>query len=206
MPKKINQFLRHGIVGERIILWLNIGPSSLSIRYSSCGWASRSTPSWFCFSLWLARKSTCIRFQRIVFELHFWGFLLVDVLLLFAQVHDQLIQAMRNSDPLRELSLFKGLIVISTPYFNFQCGSSNPTFWFRWIFVSWQGIPWQGVLTTSHRICELWKFSSVFRHEILSDFNSGQESWVTQLVALFYHGKCHILRTYLRLLRKYWAD
>ena len=26
-----------------------------------------------------------------------------------------------------------------------------------------------------------------------------------QQVALFYHGKCHSRRTYLRLLRKYWA-
>ena len=41
-----------------------------------------------------------IRFQRHVFELHFRGFLLVVVVVLaVAQVRDQLIQAMRNSDP-----------------------------------------------------------------------------------------------------------
>ena len=32
--------------------------------------------------------------------------------------------------------------------------------------------------TTAHWICELWEFFSVFRHEILSDFNCGQESCI----------------------------
>ena len=45
-------------------------------------------------------KSTCIRFQRKIVELHLRGFLLVIVVLLVVpQVRDQLIQAMRNSDP-----------------------------------------------------------------------------------------------------------
>ena len=43
-------------------------------------------------------KSKYIRFQRKIFELHFRSFLLVVVVLLVAQVRDQLIQAMRNFD------------------------------------------------------------------------------------------------------------
>ena len=47
-----------------------------------------------------SRKSKCIHFQRKIVELHLGGFLLVVVvLLIIAQVRDQLIQAMRNSDP-----------------------------------------------------------------------------------------------------------
>ena len=35
------------------------------------------------------------------------------------------------------------------------------------------------LLTTSYWICELWEFFSVFRHEILSDFNCGQKSCIS---------------------------
>ena len=72
-----------------------------------------------------------------------------------------------------ELSLFTDEILISTQYLpckqqvvnNFQYGvnlsvSSDPTFWFRWIFVSWQN-----ALTTENWICELCNLFSVFRHE-----------------------------------------
>ena len=45
----------------RLGSWLNISPNSFTDRCSSCRWASRSTSSWFCFSLWSARKIT--RFQ-----------------------------------------------------------------------------------------------------------------------------------------------
>ena len=98
MTKKMNQFLWHWKIGTRIILWFNICPSSFPNRYSSWGWAGRKTSLWFCFGLWSACKSKYIRFQRKVFELHFWSFLLVVVLLLVVQVRDQLTQAMRNSD------------------------------------------------------------------------------------------------------------
>ena len=36
MTKKIDQFLRHWIIGERIFLWFNISPRSLPNRYSFC--------------------------------------------------------------------------------------------------------------------------------------------------------------------------
>ena len=49
--------------------------------------------------LWSARKRKYIRFQRKFFGLHLRGFLLVVVILFVAQVRDQLIQSMRNSDP-----------------------------------------------------------------------------------------------------------
>ena len=41
MTKKMNQFLRHFIIGGLIFSWFNISPSSFSNRYSSCGWAGR---------------------------------------------------------------------------------------------------------------------------------------------------------------------
>ena len=62
MTKKMNQILRYFIIGEWIFSWFNIGPNSFPNCYSSCGWAGRSTSLWFCFGLWSACKSTCIRF------------------------------------------------------------------------------------------------------------------------------------------------
>ena len=54
----------------------------------------------FASGLQSARKSKYIRFQRKSLELYLRGFLLVVVdLLVVAVVCDQLIQAMRNSDP-----------------------------------------------------------------------------------------------------------
>ena len=53
-----------------------------------------------CLSLRSGRKSKYIRFQSKIFELHLRGFLLVVVVLLVvSQVRDQLVQAMKNSDP-----------------------------------------------------------------------------------------------------------
>ena len=54
---------------------------------------------WFCFSLWSARKSKYIRFQREFFRLRLRGFLVVFVVLFVDQIRDQLFQSMRNSDP-----------------------------------------------------------------------------------------------------------
>ena len=62
-------------------------------------------------------KASNIRFQRKIFELHFRGFLLVVVLLVFAEVRDQLIQAMRNSDRrVRIVFVYRLKNLISTPY------------------------------------------------------------------------------------------
>ena len=93
------------------------------------------------------------------------------------------------------LSLFKDIILISTPYLtvqitgcNFQHGpnfgvSLDPSFRLWGFFFSWKS-----VFTTGHCI-KLWEFCSVFRHEILSDFNNNQKSCihtnVTQFVLLW---------------------
>ena len=97
--------------------------------------------------------------------------------------------AMRISDPRVMIVFVIHSILIYTPYLtckqqvvtsntgpNFGV-PSNPTFWFRNILISWQSL-----LTTGHWICELWKFFSIFRHEILCDFNNIQESCI--------HTKC----------------
>ena len=150
MTKKTTQLFWHWVSDGRIILWFNIGPSSFSHGYSCCGWAGRNTSLWFCFSLWSARKSKYIRFQRTIFELHLRGFLLVVVVLLVAQVFDQLFQAMRNSDPRVRIVLVYGLnsnfhsiFSPSVAGCDFQYGPncgvpSDPTLRFRCIFVSWQ--------------------------------------------------------------------
>ena len=66
--------------------WFNIGPNSFSNWYCSCGTARMFSSLWFCFGLWSACKILRIQFQRIFFELHFWGFLLVVV-----QIRDQFV-------------------------------------------------------------------------------------------------------------------
>ena len=148
MTKKSTQLFWHWIIDEGIILWFNIGPSSFPNGYSLCEWAGRSTSLWFCFSLWSTRKSKYIRLQRNIFELHLRGFLLVVVVLLVDQVRDQLIQAMRNSDPrvimvlgYRLISNFHSIFTLKAVGCDFQHGSnlsvhSNPTFWVRLFFIS----------------------------------------------------------------------
>ena len=94
MTKNMNQFLWYFIIEDWIFSWFDIGPNSFPNRYSSCGRTGRFSSLWFRFGLWSACKITRIQFQRTIFELHFWGFLLIVV-----QIRDQLVWAMRNSDP-----------------------------------------------------------------------------------------------------------
>ena len=118
MTKKSTQLFWHWVSYWRIIFWLNVSPLSLSNRYSSCGWAGRSTTLCFCFRNWSARKSKYIRFQRKIFDLHLRGFLLVVVVfLVVALVCDQFIQAMRNPDPRVRIVFFKDSILVPTPYY-----------------------------------------------------------------------------------------
>ena len=98
MTKKSQSFC-HWVSEIRLSSWLNVSPNSLTNRYSSCSWASRGRSSWFCFSLWSAWKSKYIRFQCKFFRLRLRGLLLVVVVLFVAQIRDQLIQSMTNSDP-----------------------------------------------------------------------------------------------------------
>ena len=70
MTKKIDEFLRHWKIGERIFC----GSISVQVSLSnkkSCGLAGRTASLWFCFGLRSACKITCIQFKRIVFELDF---------------------------------------------------------------------------------------------------------------------------------------
>ena len=187
MTKKIDQFLRHRIIGERIFLWFNISSSSspegkvLVDKLAS-------------FSIWSARKSKYIRFQRKIFELHLRGFLLVVVVLVVVQVRDQFVQAMRNSDPgvrivfvYRLNSNFHSIFTLQVNGCDFQYGSNlgvplNPSFRFRWFFISWKS-----VLTTCHWFCKLWEFVSVLFHEVLSDFNCFQEPCIR---TIFFNRSC----------------
>ena len=94
MTKKMNQFLRYFIIGERIFPWFNIGPRSFPNRNGSWGRAGRFSFLWFCFGLWSVCKILRIQFTRIFFELNFWNFLFIVV-----QIHHKLVWSMRNSDP-----------------------------------------------------------------------------------------------------------
>ena len=69
MTKKMNQFLRHFMIGDWTFSWVNIGPNSFHNRKSSCGWAGRIPSLWFCFGPWSACKIFGIQFLRILFEL-----------------------------------------------------------------------------------------------------------------------------------------
>ena len=172
MTKKSSQSFWHWERDMRISSWFNISPSSFTSRYRSCRWASRSTSSWFCFGLWSARTSKYIRLQRKFFRLHLRGFLFVVVVLFDAQVRDQLIQSMRNSDPRVKIvfvyrfnSNFSFIFTLLVAGCDFHNGPtfgipSIPTFRVRWFFISWQG-----VLTTCHWFCELWELFSVLCHK-----------------------------------------
>ena len=132
-----------------------------------------------------SQKSPAFNFNAYSSDFISENFLLVVVVLFVDQVRDQFIQSMRNSDPrvrivfvYRFNANFHSLFTLQTTGCNFQYGPnfgipSNPTFRVSWIFISWQS-----VLTTCHWFCKLWELFSVFRHEILSDFNNSQESCI----------------------------
>ena len=125
-------------------------------------------------------KSKYIRFQRKIFELHLGGFLLVVVVVhVITQVYNQLVQAMRNSDPrvrivsvYRFNSNFHSICTLWVAGCDFQYGPnfgvpSNPTCRVRWFFISWQR-----VLTTSTESvnCENSSVSSVMKYCPTSTF------------------------------------
>ena len=105
MTKKSTQLFWHWISDWWVIFWLNVSPLSFPDGYSSCRWAGRSTSLWFCLSLWSARRSKYIRFQRKVFG----GFLFVVVVLL------DLFKPWEILTHEWELSWFKDSILVSTP-------------------------------------------------------------------------------------------
>ena len=146
-----------------------------------CGWAGKSTSSWFCLSCWSVRKSKYVGFQRNFFELHLRSF--PGRCCRFPCCCSEIpwpnfFKSRENSDPRKRMVLvhrlnsdFHSILALQETSCNFQYGPnlgvpSYPTFWFRWIFISWHR-----VLATSHWISKLWELSSVFCHEVLSNTN-----------------------------------
>ena len=77
MTKESTQLIGHWVSDRRLSFWLNISPSSFTDRYSSCWWAGKKRLRGFALAFfWSARKSKYVRFQRTIFEMHLWGFLL----------------------------------------------------------------------------------------------------------------------------------
>ena len=153
-------------------------------KYSSCRWASSGKSSRFCFSLWSACICEYIRFQRKCFRLRLRGILLVVVVLLVDQVCDQLVQSMKNSDPLmrivfvyRFFFLFPLHIYLARRWLWLL---TRAQFWFslesnlscEMIFIFWQMNSRQATDSVN---CK--NIFSVF--EILSDSNCCQESCIT---------------------------
>ena len=184
MTKKSSEFLRHFIIGDWIFSWFNIRPISFTDNFSFCEELAELRLCGFCFSLLIASQK-----QIHSLSTH-------NLRTVFQRFPSRCRPAPCSSSlwpicskPLEmihewEWPLFKDSILISTPYLPCRqqvvtSGSnlgvpSNPTCWFRWVSISWQS-----VLTTSHWLCELWEFFNFFCHDVLSDFNCGQESCVS---------------------------
>ena len=108
--EKSTQLFWHWVSDWRIIFWLNISPLSFSNGKVLVEELPGLRLYGFALDFDRLAKASTFVFQRKIFELHLGGFLLVlVVLLVVAQVRDQLIQAMRNSDP-------RVRIPISTPF------------------------------------------------------------------------------------------
>ena len=83
---------RRWIIGEWIFTWFNISPNSSPNRNCSWGEAGKFSSLWFSFGLWSACKILPTQFERKLFELNFWNFLLT------VQIHHKLVWSMLNSD------------------------------------------------------------------------------------------------------------
>ena len=126
-------------------------------------------------------KSLASNFQRIFFELNFWGFLLTAV-----QIRDQFVRAMRDSDPgVRIVLAYRHTSDLNTVFTLWATSCNNQhgpnlgvSLWSNPSVPMLLRHSRQCVLTTSHCICELWEFFSVFRHGMLSDFNNIQKSCI----------------------------
>ena len=181
MTKKIHHFLRYFKIGEWIFPWFNISPSPLPNRNYSWRRAGRSSSWWFCFGLWSACKIFRIQFKRILFELKFWNFCLIVV-----QIHHKLIWSMRNSDPgmsivsvQRPNSDLNSTLTMQATGRDFQNGSNLCVSLDPSSRLWWSILPWKSVFTTGHWM-KLWKICSVFRPEVLSNFNNIQKSCIQQ--------------------------
>ena len=100
---------------------------------------------------------------------------------LLLQIHHKLVWSMTNSDPgvrivsvQRHNSDLNSVLTKQTTDCNFQYGPNlgvrlDPSFWLWWLFISWKS-----AFTTGHCM-NLWNVCSVFRHEVLSNFNNIQK-------------------------------
>ena len=178
MTKKMDQFLRHWIIGANVFL---VQPSVQVLSLIGIVLVDELPEFRFCgFALAFDRfaKSPAFNFNayssNCIYEVS------CSLLLKFVT---NLFKPWEILTHEWDLFLFTDIILISTPYSpcKQQVVTSNTgpilvfplILRFRCIFVSWQS-----VLTAGHWICELWKLFSVFRHEILSDFNNIQESCI----------------------------
>ena len=90
----------------RISFWLNISPNSSQIGTVLVDQQAEVRLRGFVLAFDRLAKASTFVFNGKFFELHLRDLLLVVVVLLVAQVRDQLIQAMRNSDPRLCLKIF----------------------------------------------------------------------------------------------------
>ena len=111
VTKKMDQFLRHWIIGERILSWFNISPSSFPHMYSSCGCAGIISFCGFALAFDRHAKSPALNFNanssNCISE--------VSCSLLFKFVTN-LFKPWEILTHVWELSLFTDIILISTPY------------------------------------------------------------------------------------------
>ena len=161
MTKKMNQFLRHLIIGDWMFSWFNNSPTFPN-RYRSCGWADRILFLWLCFGLWSGCK---MQLHSILTHILRTAFLRFPARCRLGPCrwtpwptyssHEKFWPMSENCLCLQiqfwlllHIYLANSWLWLPT---RAQFGvHSDPTFWFRWIFVYWQG-----VLTTGHWICEL---------------------------------------------------
>ena len=99
MTKKIDQFLGHWIIGERILLWFNVSPSSLTIGIVLVDKLAESRLCGFALAFDRHAKSLAFNFNAYSSNCISEVSCLFVVLVVVVQVRDQFIQAMRNSDP-----------------------------------------------------------------------------------------------------------
>ena len=181
MTKKIDYFLRHLTIGERIFPWFNIDPIPSFPMGTTLGEEpAGSLLRGFAFAFDRHAKSFALSFnERIFFELIFGNLCFIVV-----RIHHKLIWSMRNSDPgvsvvsaQRHNSDLNSMFTVQITGCNFQYGpnlgvSLDPAFRLWCCFFSRKS-----VFTTGH-CTKLCKISSVFRHEILSILNNTQKSCI----------------------------
>ena len=172
---------------SEVFPWFNISPNSCPNRNCSCGRARRFSSLWFCFGLWSACKILRIQFERIFFDLNLWNLLLIVV-----QIHHKVVWSTRKSDPAVSI-----VSVHKTKFWSQlrTCHASNSLqlpirvqFWCSlWIhpFGCDASSSLGRVYSRQATVLNCVRFSGVFRHEVLSNFNNIQKSCLHTKFAQF---------------------